>query len=298
MKPVVCIAFLVMALSGGTAFAAGPSPNAPVAAQAAAEDDATIEWKFGLGKPTKTIIFMHGLGGNPADNKPLLKAILTPRLGSGAVRVISVRMRPEHGEHSMTDQLERARKVIDSTEGPVFLMGHSFGGKAAFQLSKEYPKEKVAGLIALAPSVNMLQSYWKKITGERVLPGQDVTEPHMAAFEAHLENELATKYVPGSRAKGAKALRDEIRHVRLMRDLAGHDEPAIESNVTRPTLMFHGTKDEAVSIHYARRFANAPSNPGVHMVELPEVNHGFKTSRGVKRDMGRQIQSFIQQHHR
>jgi pimeloyl-ACP methyl ester carboxylesterase len=295
MKFTLAFALLMMVAAGeGVAFAEGPAKIDLVAPR---KDPPPVVWHLGHGEPKSTIIFMHGLGGDPEELKEVVTAMLTPQgPNAGAVKVIALWMRPQRGPHTMTDQLERARKVIDATPGPVFLMGHSFGGKAALMLAKEYPHEKVRGLIGMAPSVNMLQSFWKKVTGERELPPQEVTEPALAAHEAYLVDKL-THLPPDADHKEVKSMRSLLRHVRLMKDLARHDEPGVEGDVKRPTLVFHGTEDEAVSIHYARRFAAA--NPQrVKMVELPGVNHAFKTNPEVVHDMGRHVQAFVQQHRR
>jgi pimeloyl-ACP methyl ester carboxylesterase len=236
---------------------------------------------------------MHGLGGSPDGYEPLLRSVLAPPPGKGAVRVIAIWMRSESGAHTMSDQLVRARKAIDAEPGPVMLMGHSFGGKAALKLAAEYPASKVPGIIALAPSVNMLQSYWKRVAGERVLPAPEQIEPKLAEIEAHLRQQLKVAEARFDEDR-VDTLRSNLSYAVTMRDLVHHDEPGIEANVTRPTLVFHGTEDEAVSIHYARRFAETNAK-SVTFVELPGTNHGFRSldSRGTLRAMRDPIRDFL-----
>lgn len=174
----------------------------------------------------------------------------------------------------MTDQLHRARRAIDAEPGPVLLVGHSFGGKAAVNLAAEYPKEKVTGVIGLAPSVNMLQSYWKQRTGERTLPRDPtVMRDEFARLQRDLAKDLARAKASGDR-RAIAAVATEVAYAQTMADMVEHDEHRTETTVTRPMLVLHGTGDRAVSIHYARRFAE--SNRGaVEFVELPDVDHGF-----------------------
>lgn len=273
----VALAPLVVTFATGTAAAepAAPAdgPRGPAAALRApqADPEAPIVTIIGEGEPTSTVIFMHGLGGSPKGSLGLPRALVTPP-ANGSVRVVSIWMRPIDGQHTMTDQLARARRAIEAEPGPVTLMGHSFGGKAALNLAKMYPAEKVTGIVALAPSVNMLQSYWKRLTGERVLPEPEVVEPQLANIEKQLEQRVKNAEATGDKKKIREA-RENLAYARTMRDLVHHDEPGTETTVTRPTLVLHGSEDEAVSIHYARRFADANAN--VEFVEIPGANHGF-----------------------
>jgi pimeloyl-ACP methyl ester carboxylesterase len=256
---------------------------------------------------------MHGLGGEPEGHDKLLGPLLTPEhrsfigdaLGRGeAVRVVAPYMRPESGKgiHTMTDQLQRARAVIDAQDGPVILMGHSFGGKAAIKLAQEYGPDKVTGVIALAPSVNMLYSYWKQVTGERGLPKDpQVIDARLGQVEASLARRVATTPTPRTKLEKLELgqLRGELQYARQMRDLVRHDEASMEGPgaLQRPMLLFHGTEDKAVSIHYAQRFAEGNA-PNVKLVTLPEVDHGFGTEPPVTKAMAREIATFIKANRR
>jgi pimeloyl-ACP methyl ester carboxylesterase len=288
----------LVVLGAGRAWAAPEAAETRAPAAAALRDvEAPMVMTLGKGEPQSTVIFMHGLGGAPGGYRDFLKTLLTPAEGEPAVRVVAIWMRsPKGGDHTMTDQLARARKVIDAEPGPVVLMGHSFGGKAALKLAAEYPEGKVRKVVALAPSVNMLQSYWKRVTGERVLPAPEVVDKTLARIEAQLVTRVEQAEARGDRDLIEDA-RGNLSYARVMRDLGHHDEPGIETTVTRPTLVLHGTDDEAVSIHYARRFAEA--NPkAVEFVELPGANHGFRPAEdapSLLADMRRPIRAFLTQ---
>jgi pimeloyl-ACP methyl ester carboxylesterase len=203
----------------------------------------------------------------------------------------------------MTDQLARARAEIAKHDGPVVLIGHSFGGKAALALAKEMP-DKVKGVIAIAPSVKMLYAYWKNLTGERGLPeSRETIIARLAEHEETLRGKLATA---GDDKLKARKLRGELGYLKTMQDLALHDETNMELDVGVPVLMLHGTDDESVSIHYAHRFAEA--NPKVKLVEYPGLGHGMdaadkelgraareKLEREAHKDMSVRIHGFLKE---
>lgn len=295
MRALSIAAFLVAVSATGSASAEAERKEAPAAAPAA--EPAPVTLTLGKGAPQSTVIFMHGLGGNPHHSKELIRELLTPAEGKPAVRVVAVWMRPQDGVHTMTDQLARARRAIDAEHGPVVLMGHSFGGKAAVKLAAEYPKDKVTSVVALAPSVNMLQSYWKRITGERTLPADTkVIEAKLDQVHGALTRNLAVARAHGDR-EDIKQAASSLSYAETMRDLIGHDEPGSETSVKRPMLVLHGTHDDAVSIHYARRFAEA-NKTAVELVELDGVDHLFDhprvSTRAVARGMMRKpVQQFL-----
>jgi len=241
----------------------------------------TKQWVTGRGQPTATVVFLHGLGGSP-------ESVVAHRLGQALGRrgecmtmvvpwLRPVRMNAKGepvatGPHTMTDQLNRLRAVLEAQPGPVILVGHSFGGKAALKLAKD-PPPNVRCIVALAPSVSMLHSYWKSMTGERGLP-QDA-----AKITRGLEDRRGQLRRAAASAGGEQRaqIEGELEYLDVMRDLVQHNEPESERGLARPLLVMHGEKDNAVSVHYVRRFAEA--NQGVRLVELP-ADHHFEVYSG------------------
>jgi len=255
---------------------------------------ATRRWQTGPGVPRGTVIFLHGLGCNPDD--PVITSLVR-ELGrrSGPYNVVSPWLRPvrmgtrgpvSDGLHTMSDQLRRARVAIEQQPGKVVLMGHSFGGKAALQLAREYP-DKVACVVGLAPSVNMLHAYWKQLSGERGLP-RDMGRVQLAitAHRGRLVQQLRQARAQGDR-EAAGQLSEAVGYADVMKDLVAFDEPRVETGLRTPTLLLHGTEDQAVSIHYARRFVE--HNPGARLVEIPGVGHGFKAPPGSRRNVSAEL---------
>jgi pimeloyl-ACP methyl ester carboxylesterase len=304
--------------------AGGPIPRATRTA-------AGMEWRIGEGDHPINIVYLHGLGSEPQDGlvnrlvKQLAQTgksyrVIAPYLQD--VKEIDGKMVPV-GPHTMTGQLERARAVLRDTPG--YIIGHSFGGKAANALGKEF-HDTVKGVIELAPSVNMLYAYWKNLTGQKGVPqDREQVLGRLDAHETWLRQELkgvvhrlaelgregvnfadeeedhpseATRLLRKNRS-----LRSELSYHATMRDLVGHDEAQLESGIHVPTLLLHGTDDQAVSIHYAKRFAEA--NPAVRMVELPGLGHGLDNPKHdraqaeeVDRRIGSEIARFLEQQER
>lgn len=279
MKPAVRITALAIALgifglvaTSGTAAADTAHPAAPQAA--VDREPPPVTFSVGEGEPQSTVIFMHGMGSGPQHNNNLIRTLLTPPKGSPAVRVISIWMRPQTGLHTMTDQLARARAAIDAQPGPVTLMGHSFGAKAAVKLAAEYPEEKVKSVVALAPAVGMIPRFLKRYGGQQTMPAPHEVRPIVVDVQRQFARKLAVaRAADDPHAIAANARRLEFS--RQIEDLLDHDEHGIERNVTRPVLVIHGTDDEQVSIGRARGFA-ARNKGTVKLVELPAVDHNFR----------------------
>jgi pimeloyl-ACP methyl ester carboxylesterase len=296
--------------------------RAQQAAPAANQRDplATQRWKVGQGPPRATILFLHGLGCGP-DGQLINRLVgaFNQLPGGASYKVVAPWLRPVRknsrgkivgaGCHTMSDQLQRARQVLRGENRPVVLLGHSFGGKAALQLAREFP-DKVACVVGLAPSVNMLYSYWKNLTGERGLPddAQRICRK-LDRYQNLLRDQLATARRSGDRDAIADA-REQLDYHTTMKDLVQFNEPRVERGIRTPTLVLQGTEDRAVSIHYARRFADRARNPGVELAELPGLDHHFlkykaatllptvdrRATERATRQMATRIAGFIDQH--
>jgi len=240
---------------------------------------AGVRYRIGTGAPRGTLVFLHGWGGAPGGElfDRLAEGIAT---SGGSFTAVAPWLRARGdpaAPHTMSGQLALARAAIAALPGPVVLVGHSFGGKAALALAKELPS-KVVGVVGLAPSVNMAHAYWKGLTGERGLPSPARMLETYAVEEHKLEAELAA--LPETDSERAHEIRSALADLRFQKDLARYDEPALESHLATPTLVFHGTEDGAVSIHYARRFAETNADR-VRLVELPGEGHGLADAVGA-----------------
>jgi pimeloyl-ACP methyl ester carboxylesterase len=149
----------------------------------------------------------------------------------------------------MAESLRLLRPTIGRIKGPVFLVGHSFGGRMAMTLAAEYP-DKVAGMALMAPQVRTLHGFAKKALGREVADFADF------------------------RRSGGERLMDDFRN------FAEFDEWKQERNIRVPTLIFHGDLDQLVSHRYARQVAEDPTNDGaVQAIVYEGVGHGWYPAR-------------------
>ncbi|MFH1129914.1 MAG: alpha/beta hydrolase [Pseudomonadota bacterium] len=297
------LAGFVIAFTCGEAFAVPPP---------------TSMCKVGRGRPLATVIFLHGLGGGPGGitNERVIRAF--SRHG-GAFRIVSPGLRPvemrgeeilDRGPHTMSDQLQRIRHIIDRTEGKIIPVGHSFGGKATNKLAREYP-DRIPCVVQINPSVNMLYSYWKRLTGERGVPADRQTvSRRLEQHETWLRDQR--EVARSARQSDRVDLFDgELGFLTTMRDLLNFNETAQETGIHKPTLVLKGTADDAASVHYARRYAQDPENTGITMIEFEGLDHhllAYKTlpdgeivmdQRRADRDtekMTNAIVRFVRQH--
>ena len=227
-----------------------PARAAGTVAEKAFRAPVTPFWQTSRKPPTATLVFLHGLGDSP--DTPIIQRLVGALGREGAsVEIIAPWLRPvtvdaggivsPAGVQTMSYQLNEARRAIRATNGQVVLVGHSFGGKAALALAKEFPG-KVKGVVALAPSVKMLYSYWKGLTGERGLPDAARIGRVLGEQRTALQQQLAKADKP----QLVRQIKSELGYLDVMRDLARYDEPGLERGVTTPTLVLHGTEDAAV----------------------------------------------------
>lgn len=84
------------------------------------------------------LLIAHGLFGSARNWGAIAKRLSDDR------QVLTVDMRnhgasPWHDSHSYPDLADDLRQVIDKVDGPVDLLGHSMGGKAAMVLAAQHP---------------------------------------------------------------------------------------------------------------------------------------------------------------
>lgn len=89
------------------------------------------------------IVFLHGLESGPHGSK----------YQSLAERFDALESPDCEGVLDVEARLQRVRDLLDSLDGPVVLVGSSFGGLVGYYLAHERPTQ-VVGLVLLAPALH------------------------------------------------------------------------------------------------------------------------------------------------
>jgi pimeloyl-ACP methyl ester carboxylesterase len=240
----------------------------------AAEYQAPRRYKIGDQAPKATILYLHGLGGDPGKSGVLKRVMKGLERRGESYDVVAPCLRREgvdSGEQPMTYQVEQAIRAMKDIKGPVIVVGHSMGGLLGLYCQKLPELEnRVQATVCFAPSVCMLKASWKWMTGNRELP--EPTAQNLEQMRKTYDRALAGAKKPEDRA-----------YLTTMRDMVGW-EPRMSSipRTTAPTLVVYGDQDEAVSPHYLDRLADKVANPGVTAAKLPGVDHGIEVSRIVE----------------
>ncbi|MBS0451639.1 MAG: alpha/beta hydrolase [Proteobacteria bacterium] len=90
-------------------------------------------------KNTPTIVLVHGFWGGAAHWSKVIVAL--SRLGHADIRAVELPLT------SLSDDAQRLQKMVAQQEGPVLLVGHSYGGAVVTQAG-DMPN--VAGLVYIA----------------------------------------------------------------------------------------------------------------------------------------------------
>jgi lipase len=127
------------------------------------------------------VLMIHGLTGHGARWRTLATTYL-PEFGVLAPDLIG------HGQSSSAapwtidaNVAALATLIEDHADGPVVVVGHSFGGAVALSLAAACP-DLVAGLVLLDPAV-ALDGQWMREIAEAMLASPDYTDPAEARTE-------------------------------------------------------------------------------------------------------------------
>lgn len=208
-----------------------------------------------------------------------------------------------HYEHATIDQLGRdLQRVIETTTGPVVLVGHSMGGMTLMSWARQYPHEvgtRVVGAFLLATSASDV------LTGSTLGKAVQVaTRLRLLAFYLWLIR-FVSPLVTKLRKPGTKLGRRWIRHYLFGTDDAEpdlvtlvqamleatpfttsaafyptfvhHDERAALPVLARiPTTVLCGTRDRLTPVVRSREIAAVL---GDRLVEVPGCGHSVNVTR-------------------
>jgi pimeloyl-ACP methyl ester carboxylesterase len=262
----------------------------------------------GKGPAQAAILYLHPWGGS-ADLDAMRSRIVDGLGRQGrSFKLVAPWIRPvklddkgkiaNAGDQTISYGMEQVRKAMKDIDGPVIVMGHSMGGLLGLycQQMPEF-KDKIKATVCFAPSVCMLKTTWKHLTGERELPAAEPQnlDRMRAKFDQLIreKEEIARNLDREGKFDHANNTRGYISHLRVMKDLIEW-EPKAGSipKVTTPTLVFYGEQDEDVSHHYLDRLANKETNPGVTAIRFPGVDHGLLVGENIMAN-GKKIKRII-----
>jgi len=116
----------------------------PIAAMAASPGEKPAEGS-GTAQPPTSVVLVHGAF---ADGSSWNKVI--PLLQAKGLKVVAV----QNPLTSLEDDVAAAKRVIDAQEGPVVLVGHSWGGSVITQAGGNDKVKALVYVAAFAPSLN------------------------------------------------------------------------------------------------------------------------------------------------
>ncbi len=195
-------------------------------------------------------LYLHGFASGPDSHKGVAFAKhFAPR----GILFDRLNLRVPSFEHlRLSAMLEVAARAIGGPEDRAIVVGSSLGGLTAARLAER--DARVTKLVLLAPAFQLM-TRWEQILGP--------------AFEAW-------------RTTGWREVLDYTTQQPARIDFGFiEDAAAIDvgfPDVTVPTLILHGTRDDSVPIENSRRFAAGRAN-----VELIELDDGHELTASLPR---------------
>jgi pimeloyl-ACP methyl ester carboxylesterase len=171
-------------------------------------------------------VYLHGFASGPASRKA---SFFRERLAAGGLTLET----PDLSEGnfralSLTAQL-RAIERLDGQQQSLILIGSSMGGYLAALYAAAHP-ERVERLVLLAPAFNFYARWVEALGPENLTRWREQGE--MPVYHYGTQHQEAIGY----------QLIDDARQY------------AAFPNVSRPVLIFHGTRDTVVPLTYSEEF--------------------------------------------
>ncbi len=211
----------------------------------------TVRWRRGPGlcdytpAVIATVVHLHGLGSSPRSPKALALARRLEPLGV-RYRVPDLEV-PSFERITLSAVIERAAAELAAAgDGPLALVGSSFGGLAALHLADRRPRvaARVERMALLAPALDLGEGR------ERQLDGDWLERWRSDGF---LE-------LPHSASGSPRPV-----HYGLVEDLRRYDSYAVR--VGMPILIYHGRRDESVPYQQSVRFADRRPNVTLRLLD-------------------------------
>ena len=193
------------------------------------------------------IIYLHGFASSPSSKKGL---IYRDRFAAHGIDLIIPDLNvPSFERLSLRAQLEKVNDIIASLPaGDVTLIGSSLGGCVALNYVDHYHAqptgERVNRLILLAPAVNLIENWQRRLGDEGITDWRETGWHHTFNY-----------------AQNA----DAAVHYAFFEDVRQHSRNDL--NVTIPTLIFHGIHDDTVPAAQSTHFAAPRPNVDLRLLE-------------------------------
>lgn len=228
------------------------------------------------GTPTRTVLLLHGIGGNSASCTEVAE-----RLAAGGARALAWdapgygRSRDPIGEIDLVDGLSRS--ITAMKWGPVDLVGTSWGGVIATELALRRPRQVATLVLAdstrgSATSPAKAQAMRARVHELEQLGPEEfaarragrLVSPHAAdAVTVRVRQEMARVRVPGYRVAA--------------QFMASTDTGGSLAGITAPTLVLVGEDDVITGVPESRLLAERI--PGARFEIIPRAGHAAITER-------------------
>jgi pimeloyl-ACP methyl ester carboxylesterase len=188
-------------------------------------------------------IYLHGFASSPDSAKA--RFIRDRFLEKQIALSVPNLNQNNFSELTLTRQINQVSQEF--SDGPVTLIGSSFGGLTAAWLGEKYPQ--IERLILLAPAFGFLYHYLARLGPEAVQNWQESGFLSVYHYAEKRSLPLSYQFVLDSQNYSDHALRRSI-----------------------PTLILHGQQDEVIPLTASQQYAQSRS--WVELIEL-DSDHGL-----------------------
>ena len=236
-----------------------------------------------------TLVIAHGLFGSARNWGVIAKRLSDDR------QVVAVDMRnhgasPWHDDHGYPDLADDLQEVIGDIDGPVDLLGHSMGGKAAMVLAVSHPPSLRRLIVADIAPVGYGHTQLHLIEAMGDLDPQTVSS--RAEADAALSRAIEE---PGIRAFLLQSLDMKAAKWRLNLDALERDMqqilgfPDLDGKFDGPTLFLTGAESDYVLPDHRPRIKNL--FPAARFAKLPGAGHWLHADK--PREFEAAIRTFL-----
>ncbi|GAA1823038.1 alpha/beta fold hydrolase [Agromyces salentinus] len=217
-----------------------------------------------------TVVLVHGAFAESASWSGVI-----PRLTEAGVPVIAT----PNPLRSVTTDAENVRRAVEGVEGPVLLVGHSYGGAVITEAAVENPG--VVGLVYVAAFAPDHGENALELTGK--FPGSTLGETVRAyplgdgTNDLYVDRDLFPNQFAADVAPEEAAV--QARTQRPIRDFAlGEGQPAeTPAWKTLPSWFVFGDADKNIPVEGLRFMAERAG--GLTITEVPGASHSIMVSQ-------------------